>query len=45
MMIMAEMAAFDNLEELIEMTEDLTTFVREAVVDCTFERDRLGSRA
>jgi hypothetical protein len=33
MMIMAEMAAFDNLEELIEMTEDLTTFVREAVVE------------
>ena len=34
-MIMAEVAAFDNLEGLIEMAEDLTTFVREAVVEGT----------
>ena len=34
-MMLAEMAAFDNLEELIEMTKDLTTFVREAVVEGT----------
>ncbi len=34
-MIMAEVAAFDNLEELTEMAKDLTTFVREAVVEGT----------
>ena len=33
MMIMAEMAAFDNLGELTELAEDLATFVREAVVE------------
>jgi hypothetical protein len=35
MMIMAEMAALDNLEDLTEMAKDLTTFVREAVVEGT----------
>ncbi len=35
MMIMAEVAAFDKLEELLEMAEDLRTFVREAVVEGT----------
>ena len=34
-MIMAEVAAFDNLEELTEMAKDLTTFVREAVTEGT----------
>ncbi len=34
-MIMAEMAAFDNLEQLAEMAEDLATFVRRAAVDGT----------
>ncbi len=34
-MIMAEVAAFDNLEELTEMAKDLKTFVREAVVEGT----------
>jgi hypothetical protein len=33
MTIMAEMAAIDNLEELIEMAKDSTTLVREAVVE------------
>lgn len=35
MMIMAEMAAFDNVKQLTEMTNDLATFVREAAVDGT----------
>jgi len=34
-MIMAEMTAFDNLEELTEMAEDLATFVRGAVIEGT----------
>jgi len=32
-MIMAEMAAFDNIEELAAMADDLATFVRQAAVD------------
>ena len=32
-MIMAEMAAFENLEKLNEMAESLATFVRQAVVE------------
>jgi len=32
-MILAEMAALDNLEELMEMAKDLTTLVREAAVE------------
>ncbi len=35
MMIMAEMAAFDNLEKLAEMAEGLATFVRQAAVEGT----------
>ncbi len=31
-MIMAEIAAFDNLEELAEMAEDLTTFDARRIV-------------
>ena len=34
-MIMAEMAAFDNVKELTEMADDLATFVQQAVVDGT----------
>jgi hypothetical protein len=34
-MIMAEMAAFDNLEQLTEMADDLATFVRQAAVEGT----------
>lgn len=33
MMIMAEIATFDNLKELAEMAENLATFVRQAVVE------------
>ncbi len=32
MMIMAEIAAFDNLEELAETAEDLTTFDARRIV-------------
>jgi len=32
-MIMAEMAAFDNVKELTEMAEDLATFVQQAAVE------------
>ncbi|NQT40227.1 MAG: ISKra4 family transposase [Planctomycetes bacterium] len=35
MMIMAEMAAFDNVKELTEMADDLATFVRQAAVEGT----------
>ena len=35
MMILAEMAAFDNLEELAEMAEGLATFVQQAAVEGT----------
>ena len=34
-MIMAEMAAFDNVKELTEMADDLATFVRQAAVEGT----------
>ena len=34
-MIMAEMAAFDNVKELTEMADDLATFVQRAVVEGT----------
>ena len=34
-MKMADVATFDNLEELAEMAEGLTTFVRQAVADGT----------
>ena len=30
MMILAEMAAFDNVKELTEMADDLATFVQQA---------------
>ena len=42
-MIMAEMTAFDNLEELTGMAKDLTTFVREAVVEGTAAHEVTGS--
>ena len=32
-MIMAELAAFDNLEELTEMAQGLVTFVQRAAVE------------
>ena len=35
MMIIAEMAAFDNVKELTEMTEELATFVQQATVEET----------
>ena len=35
MMIMAEMAAFDNVKELTGMADDLATFVRQAAVEGT----------
>jgi len=35
MMIMAEMAAFDNVKELTEMADDLATFVQQAAVEGT----------
>ena len=35
MMIMAEIAAFDNLKELAEMADNLATFVRQAAVEGT----------
>jgi hypothetical protein len=31
-MIMAEMAAFDNINDLAAMADDLTSFVRQAAV-------------
>jgi hypothetical protein len=34
-MIIAEMAAFDNLEDLLDMAEDLTSFVQKAVIEGT----------
>ena len=34
-MKMADVAAFDNLEELAEMAEGLTTFVRQAATQAT----------
>lgn len=34
-MIMAEMAAFDNVNELVAMADDLATFVRQAALDGT----------
>jgi hypothetical protein len=34
-MIMAEMAAFDNVKELVAMADDLATFVRQAAVEGT----------
>lgn len=34
-MIMAEMAAFDNINELAKMADDLATFVRQAAVEGT----------
>jgi hypothetical protein len=35
MMIMAEMAAFDNVKELTGMADDLATFVRQAAIEGT----------
>lgn len=35
MMIMAEMAAFDNVKQLTEMADDLATFVQQAAVEGT----------
>jgi hypothetical protein len=39
MMIIAEMAAFDNVKELTEMAEELATFVQQATVESTAAHD------